>query len=80
MNMADCVIGMRSQFLAEKARRAAAFEKIGAEVVSIDPSVTKRGCSLGLRINCEDTDRLIRTLERKKIAYGDIIGKGGSSH
>ena len=77
--MADCVIGMRSQFLAEKARRTAAFEKISAEVVSVDPSVTKRGCSLGLRVNCTDTERLIRAFERKKIAYGDIIGKGGNS-
>lgn len=73
--MADCVIAMKSQTTAEKARRAAASERIHAEVVSIDPSVTKRGCSVGLRLNCGDAERLTTILERKNIAYGDMIGR-----
>lgn len=75
--MADCVIGMKSQFLAEKARRTALMERIGAEIVSIDPSVTKRGCSIGIRLNCSDVERFKSILDRRKIAYGDIIGRGG---
>ncbi|MBE6541333.1 MAG: DUF3343 domain-containing protein [Ruminococcaceae bacterium] len=75
--MADCVIGMRSQFSAEKARRCAVMEKISAEVVSVDPSVTKRGCSIGIRINCSEIDKFLNILDKKKIPYGDIIGRGG---
>ncbi len=75
--MAECVIGMKSQTTAEKARRIAAAEKIRAEVVSVDPSVTKRGCSLGLRLNCADVPRLTEMLDRRNIAYGDVIGRSG---
>lgn len=75
--MADCVIGMKSPTAAEKARRIAASEKIRAEVVSVDPSVTKRGCSLGLRLSCADAERLTEILDRRNISYGDVIGRSG---
>jgi len=75
--MADCVIGMKSPTAAEKARRIAVSEKIRAEVVSVDPSVTKRGCSLGLRLSCADVERLTEILDRRNISYGDVIGRSG---
>ena len=74
--MSECVIGMKSRFLAEKSRRAAAMEKIESVVVSVDPSVTARGCTLGLKVSCEDTERVIAALERRKISYGTVIGRG----
>lgn len=75
--MADCIIGMRSQTAAERARRAASGEKLRAEVVSVDPSVTKRGCSLGLRVNCSDVQRITEMLDKRNIPYGDVIGRSG---
>ena len=54
--MAECVIAMKSQTAAERARRAAAFERIYADVVSIDPSVTRRGCSLGIKLSCSEVE------------------------
>ena len=75
--MADCVIGMKSPTLAERARRAASCERIPAEVVSIDPAVTRRGCSFGLRLSCSDTDRLKAALRARNIPFGDVIGKAG---
>lgn len=73
--MSECVIAMQNQTNAERARRAAALIKINAEIVSVDPNFTKRGCSVGIKLRCEDTERLISVLERKKIPYGDIIGR-----
>lgn len=75
--MADCVIGMKSPTLAEQARRIAAHERIPAEVVSIDPTVTRRGCSFGLRLNCGDAERLSEVLRARNVPFGDIIGKAG---
>jgi hypothetical protein len=75
--LADCIIGMKSQTAAERARRAAIIEKLRADVVSVDPSVTKRGCSLGLRVNCDDVQRITALLEKTSIPYGDVIGRSG---
>lgn len=76
-NMPDCILAMRTRTAAEKARRTAALEKMETEVVSVDPSVTKHGCSVGLRLNCADVDDVIRLLDRKGIVYGDVIGRSG---
>lgn len=74
--MGDCVITVRSQTAAERARRAAALERVNAVIVSIDPSVTKRGCALGLRLPCEDVEQMKAVLNKKNIPYGDVIGRG----
>ncbi len=73
--MSDCILALKSQTLAERARRAALMEKVEAEVVSVDPSITRRGCSVGLKIPCEQVDKVKKTLDRKHIVYGDVIGR-----
>ncbi len=75
--MAECIITMRSMTYAEKAKRAASSLGIGAGIVSIDPAVTRRGCSYGLSLSCADTDRLTRALDRKGIPYGEVMGGKG---
>lgn len=74
--MSDCIIPMRTRTAAEKARRAAAITKIPAEIVSVDPSVTRHGCSVGLRLNCADVNFLTEQLDKRGIVYGDVIGRG----
>jgi len=73
--MSDCVIAMKTPTDAERARRIALIDRIPCEIVNIDPSVTKRGCSIGLKFPCHSSDRLINLLERKNISYGDLIGR-----
>lgn len=73
--MPDCILAMRTQTEAEKARRAASHERISAEIVHIDPSVTKRGCSVGIRFPCEKTDLLMSIFDQRGISYGDLIGR-----
>ncbi|MBE6626946.1 MAG: DUF3343 domain-containing protein [Ruminococcaceae bacterium] len=74
--MAECIIAMKSQTSAERARRAAVFERIYADVVSIDPSVTRHGCSLGIRLPCSEVERMKIVMDKKNIPYGDVIGRG----
>ena len=73
--MSDCIIAMKSQTMAEKARRIAASEKIRAEIVSVDPSLTRHGCSLGLMLDCTEAKKLTPILAKRNIAHGDIIGR-----
>ncbi|MBQ9718189.1 MAG: DUF3343 domain-containing protein [Clostridia bacterium] len=75
--MPDCILAMKTRTAAEKARRTAAIERIEAEVVSVDPSVTRHGCSVGLRLNCADVEEVTRLLDRKGVVYGDVIGRNG---
>lgn len=75
--MPDCILAIKTRTAAEKARRAAVLERIEAEVVSVDPSVTKHGCSVGLRLRCADVSEVTRMLDRKGIVYGDVIGRMG---
>ncbi|MGN1346930.1 MAG: putative Se/S carrier-like protein [Eubacteriales bacterium] len=74
--MPDCIIAMQTRTAAERARRTAMMGKIHADVVSVDPSVTRHGCSVGLRLNCADVEEVTGLLDRKNIVYGDIIGRG----
>lgn len=73
--MSDCVVAMQSRTAAERARRTAALARIDAEIVSIDPSFTKRGCSVGVKVRCDKIDTLTELLDKKKISYGEIIGR-----
>lgn len=75
--MKDCILAMKTQTAAERARRIAIMERISAEVVSIDPSVTRRGCSIGIRLPCDHIDRFQDLLDSRRIPYGDVIGRGG---
>ncbi len=74
--MSDCILAMKTRTAAEKARRIAAFAQIAADVVSVDPTVTRHGCSVGLRLNCAEVDDLTELLEKKGVVYGDVIGRG----
>ena len=49
----------------------------GAEIVSLDPGVTRFGCSFGLKLPCKDVARLKAAMDRQGIPYGEVIGGTG---
>lgn len=65
---------MRSDTLAVKAVRALTPAGINALKVGIDPSLTRRGCGFGVSVDCRDIKDAERILQKKHIAYGDILG------
>ena len=71
--MSDCIIAMKSRTAAEKAKRYAA-RRSQVSVVSLDPSVTRYGCSVGLRVSCSEVGRILALLERQGIEHGETIG------
>lgn len=75
--MQECIISVKNQTVAGRAKRAAATEKIKCEIVSIDPKMTKKGCSYGLKLACDKVGRLIQILDGKGISHGDLFGNGG---
>jgi len=70
----DCIIAMRSQTYASRGGRLLRKEGISYSIVSLDPSLTRNGCSFGLRIpsvSCGDAQKVF---DAHKLSYGDIIG------
>ena len=74
--MAECILTMKSATAAERARRTASEMRISAQIVSLDPSVTKYGCAYGIRFPCTETGRMRLALDRNGIGYGTLIGAG----
>lgn len=72
--MRGCVITMKTRTAAERAERAAQSIGVKGEVVSVDPSFTKHGCSVGILVVCGEVDRLLLYLKRKGIPFGEVIG------
>ncbi len=74
MKMSECIIAMKSVTYAEKAKRAARSAGIGGQIVSLDPSVTARGCAYGISLPCREVRSLLSLLDQKKIPYGEVLG------
>jgi hypothetical protein len=72
--MSNCIIAMQSATMAKKAERALNAVRIPCNTVSIDPSVTKRGCGYGVSMGCSFLSEAVRVLERKNITHGEVIG------
>ena len=72
--MRGCVITMKTRTASERAERASQSIGIKCESVSVDPSFTKHGCSVGILVGCGEVDRLLAHLKKKGIPFGEVIG------
>ena len=72
--MNECVIPISGRTNAERAKRIALSHGIPASVVSVDPSVTENGCSVGLRLMCAYAAEMLGLLDRSGIQHGGLIG------
>ena len=75
--MSESIIAMRSETIAAKSLRLLTRHGIACRIVSVDPTLTRRGCSVGIAMNSFDVNRAEKLLEAAKINYGEILGSGG---
>ena len=68
---------MKTMTLAMRGKSALDARGILAEIVSLDPSLTQRGCAYGLRFSAQTRDEALRCLSEKKIPWGTVLGGGG---
>lgn len=69
-----CIAAIESMTYAVKAQKVLNSRNIGAEIVKLDPTLTKRGCAWGIQIDCMRVDEVRRVLDSRNIPYGEIIG------
>lgn len=72
-----CILTMKTMTRAVKARDALAGRGIRAEIVSLDPALTRYGCSYGIRLSREEQQRAVQLLDEKRIPWGTVLGAGG---
>lgn len=71
--MQRCIIATNSLTFAQKGRRLLDDYAIRSEVVSLNGSETRQGCSHGLEVECRQIDNAVRLMERFGIPYTEII-------
>ena len=66
-----CIAAMRNMTAAIKGRSAVG---IHCAIVSLEPTLTKRGCAYGLSFACAHLERAKSVLSSRRINYGEILG------
>lgn len=66
--MNTCIASISSLNLAIKAQNALTQERIYSKIISLDPTLTKRGCAYGIEFSCSE-ERNIRTILRRAGIY-----------
>ena len=74
--MNGCILTFRSQTAAVKASRYLKKSGITVRVVSVDPSVTEKGCGWGITVECGSAERIKNLLDGKGISYGRLLSGG----
>ena len=70
-----CIATISSLNLSIKAQKALANEKIYCKIVSLDPSLTKKGCAYGIEFACSEERRIRTILHRERIYPSQSIRK-----
>ena len=68
------IVTMNTMTQALRGRSVLVARGIHAEIVGLDPSLTKRGCAYGLRFASAGKDDVLRCLGEKNIPWGSILG------
>lgn len=69
-----CIVTAKNLTSALKCRDILLRVGIGCEIISVDPAITKRGCSYGVSFSCDKESDVRRQLKKSKVDYGEIIG------
>ncbi len=72
-----CIAAINSMTYAVKAQKVLRAKNIAADIIKIDPTLTKRGCAWGVQFECFRTDDVLRFLDSRNIPYGEILGAWG---
>ncbi len=64
---------MKSMTGALKAEKALNNKGIPCRIVSLDPSLTKKGCSYGVAFSSDCRNTAMSLLDSLHVSYGDVI-------
>lgn len=68
-----CVIALKSMTHAIKAKNALYDYYIDAEIVKLEPNMTKKGCAYGVGFNCVNLESAKEALKKWSVKYTELI-------
>jgi len=68
-----CIASVRSMTHAIKAKKALENNDINAEIIRLEPHMTKNGCGFGVQFSCVNLYNAKDALDRKYIKYSEIL-------
>ena len=73
--MKTCIATIPSLNICIKAQRVLANQGIYSRVVSIDPALTRRGCSYGIEFSCSEKQNIKNILRRAGVSISQFLEK-----
>lgn len=68
-----CIIALKSMTHAIKAKNALSDHLIDADIVKLEPTMTKKGCAYGVSFNCINLDSAVAALKKWSVRYTEIV-------
>ena len=68
-----CAIALKSMTYAIKAKKALNDSFINAEIIKLEPNMTKKGCAYGVQFDCVNYKPVQDALRKASIKYTEII-------
>ena len=68
-----CIIALKSNTFAQKAKRILQSNGIKAEIMRLEPNLTKNGCSYGVSLPCDSLYLSETLLNQNRLKYTEII-------
>lgn len=75
--MRTCIATIPSLNICIRAQKALANEGLYSKIVSVDPSITRRGCAYGIEFSCSDERQIRNILRRAGVSISQIITNEG---
>ena len=69
-----CLISFKTLTASLRAASVLKSAGIDSRVVSIDPNLTKNGCSYGVSVSQTDRETVISVLRRNRLQFGQVFG------
>ena len=66
---------MKSMTDSQKSKKLLGNSGISTQIVSLDKSLTKRGCAFGIVIPETSSERAIKILDREGLYYGELLSR-----
>lgn len=68
-----CIFALKSNTFAQKAKRILQINGINSEIIRLEPSLTKNGCSFGISLPCDNLYLSETLLKQNRLNYTEII-------
>ena len=75
--MNTCIATMQTVNISIKAQKALSNEGIFSKIITIDPSLTRRGCSYGIEFSCAEEATVRRILRQDGIKNTQFLNLNG---